>query len=147
MKQPREVKTDVKHTLEVSIQRMGHDPIIAHGTAVQCTYKNSVRLYDELDVETNRPYPFPEDRYVTMEEAGAGLVLDHRYHICPLELARASVKYRQDRFRLEDVYEHLWYCIMFLKGHFWARWNWVEVLTQPFEVQSARALSQGLETG
>lgn len=134
----REAREEVDYTLTVKISRRGHDPVISHGTAVKCTHNNDVRLYDELETEIDRPYPFPEDRCVTMKNAGVGLVLDHRYHVSHLELMRARLRTSRGKLELEEVTEDLWYCIMFLKGHFWARYDWVEVVTQPVAVQSAR---------
>jgi len=133
MKQPRDTRDNVEFTLPVTITRLGHDPIIEHGTAVQLKYKNSVNLYDELNSEIDRPHPFPEDRRVSMQDAGPGLILDHRYHVCPLELMRARLRSSRGKLELEEVYQHLWYCIMFRKGHFWARYDWVEVLLKPAE--------------
>lgn len=142
-----ESRQEVDYTLPVTITRLGHDPIIPHGTVIKCVCANDVNLYDELDSETDRLYPFPAERRVTMKEAGVGLVLDHRFHVCPLELVRARLRFSEKKHHLEDVYEHLWYCIMFRKGHFWARYNWVEVVTHPVDVESARAFSQGPPPG
>ena len=146
----REKREEVDYTLQVKIERWGHEPIIPHGHAVRCLYDDtSVQLYDELETEI---YPFPKDRRVTMKEAGVGLILDHRYHVPHLELMGAELSsefdYKQrNKLRLTGVYEELWYCIMFVKGHFWARFDWIEELTQPAEVQSARDSLQGSTTG
>jgi|SRR5581483_343225 len=144
----REKREEVDHLLAVTITRCGHEVPIPHGTAVKCIYRG-VNLYDELETEIARPYPFPEERGVTMDEAGVGLVLDHRYHISHLELMRARIDpifdSKKTKPRLSDVTEDLWYCIMFRKGHFWARYNWIEVLTTG--VISDRGLPQRPEAG
>lgn len=147
----RETRTLVEYTLPVTIDRRGHDPVIPRGYAVKCVYDNSVNLYDDLDSEKERPYPFPEERRVTMHDAGVGLVCDHRYHVPYLELCRARLDPVYDSTRkvhhLIDVTEDLWYYVMFRKGYFWARFDWLEVVTQPVDVESAGALSQAPPPG
>jgi hypothetical protein len=145
MQQPKETKCDVDFTLPVKMTRLGHEPIIQHGTAIRCIHDH-VNLYDELNSEINRPHPFPPERRVVSGDAGVGLVFDHRYHVCPLELSRVSLSRRfvvnTTEYRLEDVYQNLWYCIMFKKGHFWARYDWIEIILQPVAVQSACGTTQ-----
>jgi hypothetical protein len=109
---------------------MGHDPVVPHGTAIEMIYKTNVCLYDELD-------PDASEHGMAMTDAGVGLVLDHTYHIDKLELARASRLLFNSRRVLSDVDEHLWYLVMFQKGHYWVRWNWLAVVTEPVEAPSA----------
>ncbi len=129
-----DVLSEVDYTLPVTITRLGHEPIIPHGHAVKCIH-GFVNLYDELNSEIDRNIPemFLTERRATGAEAGVGLVFDHRYHVCPLELTKARLKFDRgkQKHHLEEVCEHLWYCVMFKKGHFWVRYDWLETLTMP----------------
>lgn len=133
MRQPREARTEVEWTLPVTIGRVGHDPPIPRGTVVRCLYDH-VHLYDELETERERLHPYPADRQVMMQDAGVGIVIDVAWHVEWLDLARAmNIRFCSSthRHHLRDVNQEMWYYVAFRKGLFWARWNWLEVVTDP----------------
>lgn len=136
MKQPREASSEGTLTLECTINQVGHTPPIPNGTFVKCVHDTSnsfmrTELPEKVHIEV------PEEK-LTMSEAGVGSVIDHAWHVEPLEMCKAelspfgSVGWSKPP-HLRNVTRHMWYLIAFRKGFFWARWNWIEILLEPPE--------------
>lgn len=117
--------------LECTIDRQGHEPPISNGVFVNCIYSH-VNMHSELPGKEH----VIEEQLLDMSDAGVGSIIDHVWHVEPLELCKAeltpfgSIGWSKPP-HLSNVTCHMWYLIAFRKGFFWARWNWVEILLEP----------------
>lgn len=111
------------YTLEVTIPRRGHVPPIPNGAMVRCVH-NAGAVYMDLD-----PSDDPSRR-LDMKQSLSGVVVDRVWHVDHLELMRAEIdpvnRNGRRKLALRNVFQDLHYHVMFSKGLYWARFDWVE---------------------
>lgn len=129
----------IPRQIEALICRRGHIVPIPAGVFVQTHLGAGVNMYTTLG-EKRSKYQIPDDEKLTMGDAGVGSVVAHDWHLCPLELNSSEIDppsyntgdpSNPHAAKIHGVYEHMWYLVAFKKGLFWARWNWIEVITEP----------------
>lgn len=138
MPRPELDRVRVPLVLQCTIERRGHADPIPNGTYVKCIYAEATAaMTSDLDDDV-----FTARRNGTrlrMNEAGVGSVICSRWHVCPLELCHGRIAPPGYNYNtgmhtpahVSEVYEDLYYCVAFLKGLYWARFDWIEVITAP----------------
>ena len=137
---------DAPFEVSCTITRRGHKKPIPNGTLVVCN-KPWAHVALILDLKENvfvgrRERGIVEEQELYMNEAGVGSIIDHAWHTCPLELCRANFTppnydYKAHQTvpaKLTNVYEDMYYYVAFLKGMYWARWDWIDVLRDASQV-------------
>lgn len=131
--------TSVDFKLACSITRRGHAVPIPNGTYVKCVYDRAIaNLYAKLGAAVAGDHLTPDFEKVQMKDAGVGSILDHSWHVCPLELSRARMSAPRcdangqiGAAEIHGAYDDMYYLVAFVKGMFWARFDWVEVVREP----------------
>lgn len=122
-----EVDDTVNWTIPVTMRRRGHVPPIPSGAMVRIVHK-SILVTSCLDA----PYEALDDPnvFLRLDEAVHGLVVERVWHADLNELKRGEldpvIDSRRIRPHVRNVNVDLYYRVMFPRGLFWARYDWLE---------------------